>query len=624
MRKQISWGIPLGAVALALIYYSFYTPPPPVLSVHTSSLTAEVSYSLSDLETVSGTGAYIKVFLSHGDGTYWMGPESALAAHRHVYAQPNTDYTAYAEIIYAYDDNKKPPKKTNKKTFTSSGQGAAALPPNLNLAGKKITLNRTTNAVPGDSLTYIITYEHDDRCGNDTLHGTIQLTFDGGVLEADLPEAYKGEYETSRTANTIEYDIPQLLPGQQRSFFVRMKTKNSAALNSAMAPAPHVALLLSDKHDRECPNIIGVHHDTILGQTIADSHDPNRKLVELNDLCPGDSVTWRIDFQNEGNAPENEVVISDWIDPLLDYESVTVLPPPHSKFNVVSQRYNPANREWRFKMTGLNLRGLGERGVPEESTKGHILVRIKRNAHVQCNAAVNSARIFFGCNPPVFTGPAIAGFPCDSVACDTCPIFGEATLPTMDVNAGDTLILASQMDSIFGSFPSSNDWAFKWYPALGLSNAFVPNPTLGGPVNRTYTLVASRTANCGRYVIHVPVRPATPLGINIATNCSANTWDIIATATGRGPEHLVWNRCDKWVGTDMLPPPPQLPQNRLQGGLKVYFGVWDTLTDQVAEKWVLLPEECPPPPITTKWWVYALAILALAIAAVWYFQSRRQ
>jgi hypothetical protein len=228
--------------------------------------------------------------------------------------------------------------------------------------------------------------------------------------------------------------------------------------------------------------------------------------------------------------------VSDWIDTLFEYNSVTVL---DSKFPVTPVAYNPGAREWRFSMTGINLRGLGEKGVQEEDTKGFVVIRAKKRVHPKCNAAANAARILFGCNPPVFTATALATFPCDST-CSPCNLEKEFVLPPRGIAGGDSLFTVAQFTAAFGNKALLGGWTFKWYPTDGLGNPFDAMPILTKPISRTYTLVASDSINCKYFIATVPVMPPHPLGINISKQCSSNTgWSITATATGRPPDHLV-------------------------------------------------------------------------------------
>lgn len=613
MKQQTAWYAPLGLMAAAIVGYAFFYNPPPYL---TASIDANnvATFAVYDLPTLSDTGAGIRIFLSHGDGTYFMGSVAEFATHTHTYQAGN--YSAFAEVVVTYDDQDEPPKRTGAINVQASSNTAVPSPPVPLANGKKILLNRTTNAVPGDSITYIITYEHDGRCSDGTLSGSVKFTYDNTLLDFGQPDLFSetaGNTTATGSATTKEYTFSNLNPGGQRSFFVRLKTEETAAVDAAMSPAPHVELILNGAiTGRKCDMDTFVSRDTIVGQQIAAAHDPNFKTVLKNDLCQGDFVTWRIDFQNLGNAPTDSVVISDWIDTLFEYNSVTVLN-AQSKFSVVPSAYNPAAREWRFKMAPINLRGLGERGVSEEATKGHVVFQVKKRDHIPCNAAANAARIFFGYNPPVFTSTVLAAYPCDTLNCAPCDTT-ELLLPPRTIIAGDSLNILSDLPASLDGF-SGSDWNFKWYPTDGLDNPFVLTPTLTKAVYRTYTLVASTTSDsCQQVVVTVPVRPAAQLNMTVGTPCDKNLWSINAQATGRPPTNLVWNYGSAGTASWSRP--------NLSGSQTVYVAVWDTQTDQYVEKWVALPFNCPSKKPFPVWPLVALAVVVMGLA-LWYFLFKK-
>jgi hypothetical protein len=91
----------------------------------------------------------------------------------------------------------------------------------------------------------------------------------------------------------MSYTFSGMKSGDQRSLFILLKTRDTASVNMPLLPAPFVTLTFLGERESEC----AVYGDMIVGQNIASSHDPNYKTVLENDLCTGDSVTWRIDFQ---------------------------------------------------------------------------------------------------------------------------------------------------------------------------------------------------------------------------------------------------------------------------------------------------------------------------------------
>jgi len=240
-----------------------------------------------------------------------------------------------------------------------------------------------------------------------------------------------------------------------------------------------------------------------------------------------------------------------------------------------------------------------------------------------CNAIANSARIFFGCNPPVTTRTVLAGFPCND-PCDSCltvvdTLLGPVTIPA----GGDSLLNGSDLGPDLYAFLTSNaaDWEYKWYPAHGLSDPFVLFPVMTASVRRQYTLVASRSDLCQKVVLRVSVRPAQPLTLNASWTatggCPDNPiWTLTATAGGAPATNLVWHDCSSGVGA--------WSDNNLMAQ-QVYVAVWDTLSGEYVEQWVNLPHNCP---LDDPWWppsakslLLALAaLLVLSLAGIWLFR----
>lgn len=618
------------------MFYSFYYWQPSLVATPNSSNTNEFSFDLTGLPSLTGANAKWKVMLSHGDGTYFFGTLAELSAHRHTYS--NGNHTAFAEVVAAYDDDKKPPKRAISVPVNISGLTNPSQPDDLQtMNGRKILLRKTTRAVPGDIITYMITYEHDATCNGGNLGGTIKFQFDDVLFNYVSTDRFNSEDANYNSAGlvTISFDNTnkELVSGEQRSVFITLQTKTTAQVGTLLGSKPNVEVEFKYKPTSSeyttCTHTSSIHRDTIHDQSISDSHDPNFKTVVQNGLCNGDYVTWRVDFQNEGTAPETLIVVSDWIDTLFEYESVTVLQ-GQCTFQVSAERYNPANREWRFVMSGPNvaLRGLGESGVREDETKGHVVFRVKKRAHPKCNAAANSARIIFGCNPPVFTDVALADFPCTTdslpqpLPCPTCTTFVFDSLPVVAADTGVALITPAQLASFFANLQLPNSWTYKWYPALHLSNPLVAMPTLTRAVNRKYTLVASHNSDCVKVVVHVLVKPPTPLGLTFKKWCTGTTsgdkWNVTATATptSRSNTDLLWKPCGSNVGSQSIGP--------VSGGNTAYFGVWDTLTDQVAEGWVWLPDTCPSPNFPWGWVLVILGGIVLVVAAARFFLGRRR
>lgn len=592
-------------VALSsVLYFSFDTPvdytPTLTVSQLDSNHPNTYRFAVSGLPTLTAQGASFRIFLSHGDGTYFIGTPAEIAAHTYTYnASGTTSKTAYAEAIPQYDDTVDP-KRAGPKSVALIAQNPVT-PPSIQLpANTKVHLDRICDAVAGDNITYIVTYEYDPGCvdgGNATnpISGKLVFDFDKTVFSYAESKVYFNEdtlhtnfMSGTATAGQLTYNFSQLKPGEQRNLFIVLHTLNSATDTSyALSPKPKVEL----SFNTNCPTG-RPYTDEITSQKIRFSHDPNYKTVMQNGLCGGDEyVTWRIDFQNEGNKIENDVTVVDWIDPLLDYS--TVVPVASSKPYHIFFHY-PQKGQVRFIFDNIGLRGLGERGIDEESTKGYVVLKAKKNLSPACNAVVNRARIHFGCKAPIITKDVFAYFACNDTCTNQCITVLDTTLPVQVMpNAVDSFPL---LDAFMGGGNPSSPLnmlkdanVVKWYPAEGLSSPFELSPKLGQNVKRTYVLVASLDS-CRRMIVRVPVVPEQKLQMNVQMNNVAGcpglnpVWNVTATATGAPAGQLVWQDCKKGVDT--------YSYQNLSFPNVPYFSVWDTVSECSVEQWIPLPASC--------------------------------
>lgn len=638
MRTLKSWLLTTFVVVSAILYYSFNCGTPcPYLTINDTSAGAQfVLHDLPDYTHLDsdGNGRFL-VFVNTGDGNYFeetvtyaqvvQAQGSSIVLNRyHQYTQSQTQnqtYHPYAELTPVYGDTDPPP-------FRVAGNQGSTInfaPTNTFTAFNGCTFNgwvkieATRKIVSGDSITYMVTYQNRTSTGgglcSGEVSGDITITYDAVKLTRRGTETFFGE--TINTAlsigNTVSYHYTGLKPGSQRTIFFIFEANDGLTLNASLAPITGLAFSSEPSNlGGGCEKYSGnISHPA--SSQVADAHDPNEKNVLHNGLCNSDGlVKWRVDFQNEGNAAETSVTIVDWIDTLLDLNTVQLT---GSKFTVNTPTWDRPKREVRFTMDNLTLRGLRE-GVDEELTRGYITLEAKKREAVNmpCNAIVNRARIHFNCKPPIVTEDAIAPFACDSL-CAPCTVIFDTTLTAKVRDTVITIFSASEQSSALYSLLSSAQYV-KWYPSDGLSNPLILNPTVVKPYKRTYTLVASTsdtsTTPCQRIIVRVPIKPAAelkmfPLAVP-TSGCPDNPqWKVTAQAFGASSAaNLIWHDCqegiDVWTSSATNLAPYQT----------VYVGVWDTETECIAEAWVPLEGEC----ITIDGcgnYKYSLAVFAVAI-----------
>lgn len=629
MKKKIVWyALPVLLMISGLLYsFYFFTPPSLVVETYpqnTNLADYEAKFQVNNLPTVTGANSGIRLFISHGDGSYKIGNAPQMTGHTHQY-RTSPLKQAFAEVIAFYDDKKKPPERTALSGSININP-SPSLPPPASLGSNKVQLKKTCSVVPGDSITYIITYEHKGGCNLD-MAGEINFTYDDDVFTFIQGDIFNSESLTptlitgANSTITRKFTFSALKPGEQRNIFVLLETKETVNTTTTFEPTK-VDLTFTSPGNVLCPGEM-TYNNEITGEKIESSHDPNHKTIVENALCGNDYVVWRIDFQNEGNAAEDTVVVADWIDTLLDFNTVQLVG-YHPSPQVLDIKSSSAKREYRFALYGIDLRGLGETNANDNDTRGYVLVKAKRKSFQACNAVANNARIFFGCNPPVTTETVLAPFPCADTICTPCSQLFDTTLVVKKIPLAGGTSLLKNSDPPFGLVANlqTAPWVFKWYPSKDLSDPLILNPTVTKPVRRVYTLVASFKSPsppfiCQRFVVRVPVEPAAPLKLNIETICTDQQplWTLTATASNFvTASNLVWQNCtsgDTWT-KDKLDPQT------------VYVAVWDTETEQYAEQWVNLPLSCPLPPcpVSNGVWV-ALGGIVLAALLFRYLMRKR-
>ena len=133
------------------------------------------------------------------------------------------------------------------------------------------------------------------------------------------------------------------------------------------------------------------------------AYDPNTKTVDPEGYGPsgrvlrGTEFTYRVDFQNTGSGPADEVLIRDYLDPDLDLGTVQFLGASH----LAGLTVDPATRELTFRLPAI---GLPAALHDEPGSHGFVLFRVKPLPGVPDNTRItNGAAIFFDANPAILT-----------------------------------------------------------------------------------------------------------------------------------------------------------------------------------------------------------------------------
>jgi hypothetical protein len=593
MKQWMMRGIPLAIVAAATAYYSFFYTPD-TLSHSTIGTTHSFSYTLPD-------GALAieddwRVFLSLGDGRFWMGTQAQFETTVFNYMAAG-NFTPCLEYTPTYDDNKKPPKKLVMPAALNVNNPSSIDPLRVPLAAAEaVKLQSTRDPKPGDIITYIVTYQHNVESCTDSLRGDFKFTFDKDVLTFTGYEGFHNEYKPNTAADpnvdgNIVLNFHRLKNSEQRNVFLYFTTQNFEYGTVTMDQKPRVDYTASQTSVAACPEKPVTASDAMMAQQITNSHDPNKKFAAQHKICTGDQfVEFTVTFQNDGPGPTGSVKVLDELDIYLKRQLPSLI--AHSTPNppIITFETTATNdRSVVFNFPGLQLRGLAEPGYGtafgEDATMATFTFRCEIDptyTNSFCNAVLNKARIYFDCNPPIETSIAMSPIYCNT--CDPCSMLSDSLVTDSFVVGGNILP---------PGFPPPSGYTFyHWYPEEGLSNPLIANPVLTSLKHREYTLVASSGGpSCHYQIVRVKSANSCALQIQVTPpvvgTCSgSSSGTITATASGYSgsPADLIWQDCNTGVSST---------KTYVPGYTQYYFGVTDNSTGCTAEVVYTVPE--PPP-----------------------------
>jgi uncharacterized repeat protein (TIGR01451 family) len=131
--------------------------------------------------------------------------------------------------------------------------------------------------------------------------------------------------------------------------------------------------------------------------TILSAHDPNHKDVyPTGPAVSGEELTYTIHFQNTGNAPAQNITVTDTLDSNLDASTFKLL-----AYSKLPQIRKSGGNILQFYFPGINL---PDSVSSADSSIGYIQFSVKAKANLATNALIsNTAFIIFDFNAPVAT-----------------------------------------------------------------------------------------------------------------------------------------------------------------------------------------------------------------------------
>ncbi len=246
------------------------------------------------------------------------------------------------------------------------------------------------------------------RVGRDAQH-TITIKNEGtSVLSGKVTYEEGAHMKVSKTSQppssvnngTYEFEFTDLLPGESRQILVTVSTPPDPNLigNSNTATV---------RVEAEAPDGTTATDEKTITQPIIGAYDPNDKLIFMTTdttLAAGDTVVYRIRFQNVGNDTAFLVVIRDTL-PIdqLDLESFTMDAASHHYFIQIEPDGHIA---WTFPDILLPDSSTNQLG-----SNGFVEFRVRLKTTLGPGTVANRAGIYFDFNPPVITNDAVVTIP---------------------------------------------------------------------------------------------------------------------------------------------------------------------------------------------------------------------
>ncbi len=221
-------------------------------------------------------------------------------------------------------------------------------------------------------------------CSGTTSGGTVSLTFDPAITPVTT-----GLINPVITGNVLSFDFtcPDYVVGVPLQFTFPGATPAGTEFE-------FTATITNSTETNTSNNTL-----TFIA-TVVNSYDPNNKLVNKGAIIDPNAqevLQYTINFQNEGNYPALDVVVTDPISENLDLSTFRLLDSKHG----VAASVNEATRVVTFSFNNIML---APKTTSEEGSKGYVVYSIKENAGLPLNSEIeNTAYIYFDFNPAVVT-----------------------------------------------------------------------------------------------------------------------------------------------------------------------------------------------------------------------------
>ena len=249
-------------------------------------------------------------------------------------------------------------------------------------------------ALPGFDCTYFINYKNK---GNVVQNGTINLAFNDAVLDVN----WANPTTTNQTLNNLSWAFTNLQPFETKSIVVSINANSPTeipALNGGDI-ITFTATITGDTDENPENNT------AILNQTLVNSYDPNYKTcLEGNTINPsmiGKELHYKIEFENNGTAIAQNIVVKDMID-IAKYD-INSLIPLQGSHAFVTKIASDGKVEFIFENINLPF--------DNANNDGYVVFKIKTKPTLLLGTSVsNSASIYFDYNFPIITNTETSTF----------------------------------------------------------------------------------------------------------------------------------------------------------------------------------------------------------------------
>jgi hypothetical protein len=337
---------------------------------------------------------YATVHLVSSGGTTYNATTSVNGTY--CYTLPSGTYTITVQLPAAYVGASAAPAAIN--LTANAGQSYAnnnfAVHLGSSVGNLCVSVSPSATISPGMYASY---YIYVSNLGSQPMFGTVQMFYDPLLVFQ-----YSSPVQLSHDAvnKILTFNLTTLLPGAQRSYYVRFNTPVSAVLNTPVFTEVNV---LADASLIE--NELACNTDT-LHQLVLSSWDPNNKVVDpvgagTNGGILGDGpLHYTINFQNTGNAPAVNVILTDVIDEDLDISTL--------QMQAASHDYNMTFDDSRMVIWQFANIMLPDSFNNEPESHGFVSYTIYPLTGLDDGTQItNEANIYFDFNAPVLTNTTL-------------------------------------------------------------------------------------------------------------------------------------------------------------------------------------------------------------------------